>query len=133
MEWPENTQKKLDRQLRFMFDLPRLHRKLLCGLITRQEIAGLFQTYNSIENIILHVTPDTILKQPFTFEEWTRYITLFKENSACDFSFLTDVPVAKAKVLRRKDNVIWDIDYNHNMQERIRKEISKARVTKSVL
>ena len=60
-------------------------------------------------------------------------ITLFKENSACDFSFLTDVPVAKAKVLRRKDNVVWDIDYNHTMQERIRKEISKARVTKSVL
>ena len=80
MEWPENTQKKLDRQLRFMYDLPRLHRKLLCGLITRQEIAGLFQTYNSIENIILHITPDTILKQPFTFEEWTRYITSFKEN-----------------------------------------------------
>ena len=60
-------------------------------------------------------------------------ITLFKENSACDFSFLTDVPVAKAKVLRRKDNVIWDIDYNHAMQERIRKEISKARVAKSAL
>ena len=80
MEWPENTQKKLDRQLRFMSDLPRLHRKLLCGLITRQEIAGLFQTYNSIENIILHITPDTILKQPFTFEQWTIYITSFKEN-----------------------------------------------------
>lgn len=80
MEWPENTQKKLDRQLRFMYDLPRLHRKLLCGLITRQEIAGLFQTYNSIENIILHITPDTILKQPFTFEQWTTYITSFKEN-----------------------------------------------------
>ena len=80
MEWPENTQKKLDRQLRFMCDLPRLHRKLLCGLITCQEISSLFQTYNSIENIILHITPDTILKQPFKFEQWTTYITSFKEN-----------------------------------------------------
>lgn len=60
-------------------------------------------------------------------------ITLFKENVACDFSFLTDVPVAKAKVLRRKENIIWDVDYNFAMQERIRKEISKVRVAKSVL
>ena len=60
-------------------------------------------------------------------------ISMFKENSACDFSFLNDVPVAKAKVLRRKENIIWDVDYNYAMQERIRKEISKARVKKSVL
>ena len=60
-------------------------------------------------------------------------ISLFKENAACDFSFLTDVPVAKAKVLRRKENIVWDVDYNFAMQERIRKEISKARVAKSVL
>jgi hypothetical protein len=57
-------------------------------------------------------------------------ISLFKENSACDFSFLNEMPVAKAKVLRRKDNISWDIDYNFAMQERIRKEISKARVSK---
>ena len=60
-------------------------------------------------------------------------ISMFKENSACDFGFLNDVPVAKAKVLRRKDNISWDLDYNKTMQDRIRKEISKARVTKSVL
>lgn len=54
-------------------------------------------------------------------------ISLFKENQACDFSFLNDQPVAKAKVLRRKDNISWDIDYNFKMQERIRKEIIKAR------
>ncbi|MFA9220807.1 MAG: hypothetical protein ACEQSL_06430 [Sediminibacterium sp.] len=60
-------------------------------------------------------------------------ISLFKENSACDFSFLNEMPVAKAKVLRRKDDISWDIDYNFAMQERIRKEISKARVSKSVL
>lgn len=54
-------------------------------------------------------------------------ISLFKENAACDFSFLNEVPVAKAKVLRRKDNISWDVDYNFKMQERIRKEIIKAR------
>lgn len=60
-------------------------------------------------------------------------ISLFKENSACDFSFLNEMPVAKAKVLRRKDNISWDLDYNKTIQDRIRKEISKARVAKSVL
>jgi len=60
-------------------------------------------------------------------------ISLFKENSACDFGFLAEMPVAKAKVLRRKDNISWDIDYNFKMQERIRKEISKVHKAKSVL
>lgn len=60
-------------------------------------------------------------------------ISLFKENSACDLSFLNEMPVAKAKVLRRKDNISWDLDYNKTIQDRIRKEISKARVAKSVL
>lgn len=60
-------------------------------------------------------------------------ISLFKENSACDFSFLNDLPVAKAKVLRRKDNISWDLDYNKTMQDRIKKEISKIRASRSVL
>lgn len=57
-------------------------------------------------------------------------ISLFKENPACDFSYLDEMPVAKAKVLRRKDNISWDLDYNKIMQDRIRKELSKARVVK---
>lgn len=57
-------------------------------------------------------------------------MSLFKENSSCDFSFLNEMPVAKAKVLRRKDNISWDIDYNKTMQERIRTELRKIRVTK---
>lgn len=60
-------------------------------------------------------------------------ISLFKENSACDFNFLGEMPVAKAKVLRRKDNISWDLDYNKAMQDRIRKEISKIHASRSVL
>lgn len=60
-------------------------------------------------------------------------ISLFRENSACDFSFLNEMPVAKARVLRRKDNISWDLDYNKIMQDRIRKEISKVRKSKSAL
>lgn len=60
-------------------------------------------------------------------------ISLFKENGACDFGFLSEMPVAKAKVLRRKDNISWDLDYNKIMQDRIRNEIKKARVSDRAL
>lgn len=57
-------------------------------------------------------------------------MSLFKENPSCDFGFLNEMPVAKAKVLRRKENITWDIDYNKAMQERIRTELRKIRVAK---
>jgi len=78
--WPEAQIKALERQLRMMYDLPRLHRKLLCGLITPQEIAGLFQTYTAIHNIMLHITKGTLLQQPYTEEDWSTYITVFRHH-----------------------------------------------------
>lgn len=80
MKWPEDKSKTLDRQLRFMYDIPRLHRKVLCGLVTPQEIAGLFQTYNSIQVIIDNVVKNSCLKEPFTKEQWEDYLNVFKEN-----------------------------------------------------
>jgi DNA mismatch repair protein MutS len=80
MYWPEEKVKTLERQLRFMFDLPRLHRKLLCGLITAQEVTGLFQTYSAIQAIIKFVVKDTVLKEPFTEEQWINYMTVFRNN-----------------------------------------------------
>jgi DNA mismatch repair protein MutS len=80
MEWTDQKTKQLEIQLRFMFDLPRLHRKLLCGLITSQEISGLFQTYSAIHNIIISVTPGTLLKEPFSQDEWTKYNTIFQTH-----------------------------------------------------
>jgi DNA mismatch repair protein MutS len=78
--WPETKQKILERQLRFMFDLPRLHRKILCGLITPQEINGLFQTYSAIKIIIQSVSEGTLVTPPFTQDMWTTYISIFQEQ-----------------------------------------------------
>ena len=78
--WSEEKFKILEKQLRFMYDIPRLHRKLLCGLITPQEIAGLFQTYNACEVIMSSVVRDSYLKEPFTELEWDKYMSVFKEN-----------------------------------------------------
>jgi DNA mismatch repair protein MutS len=78
--WPEDKSKMLERQLRFMYDIPRLHRKVLCGLVTPQEVANLFQSYNAIQVIINQVTKNTLLKEPFAHEEWQKYMTVFQAN-----------------------------------------------------
>jgi DNA mismatch repair protein MutS len=80
MGWSEDKTKMLERQLRFMFDLPRLHRKVLCGLVTPQEIAGLFQTYSAMAAIMRHVTAATCLKEPFEQEQWSTYLNVFRAN-----------------------------------------------------
>lgn len=77
LEWTEDKTKIMERQLRFMSDLPRLHRKILCGLITSQEIASLFQTYRAIAVIMQQVTTNTLLKEPFTQTEWSAYQDIF--------------------------------------------------------
>jgi DNA mismatch repair protein MutS len=80
MGWKEDTTKILERQLRFMCDLPRLHRKVLCGLILPQEIAALFQTYTAIQVIMSQVTKNTCLKEPFTIDAWRNYQQVFNAN-----------------------------------------------------
>jgi DNA mismatch repair protein MutS len=80
MIWPEDVKKLLERQLRFMFDLPRLHRKVLCGLVTPSEIAGLFQTYSAMYVIMTQVTKNTMLMESFTQEEWYAYMHVFKTH-----------------------------------------------------
>ena len=78
IQWPEERIKIMERQLRFMSDLPRLHRKILCGFITSQEIASLFQTYHAIFVIMEKVTATTSLKEPFTHEQWASYNKVFQ-------------------------------------------------------
>jgi DNA mismatch repair protein MutS len=80
MNWTEDRIKSLERQLRFMFDLPRLHRKVLCGFITAEEIVGLFQTYAAMEVIMKQVTFDSCLKEPFEESAWQNYQTVFRSN-----------------------------------------------------
>jgi DNA mismatch repair protein MutS len=80
MAWDELRSKTLERQLRFMFDLPRLHRKLLCGLIEPNEIAALFQTYTSIQQIMTTITPGSNLEPPFASSQWDTYMAEFLKH-----------------------------------------------------
>ena len=80
MRFEEETTKILERQLRFMCDLPRLHRKVLCGLVSPPEIAALFQTYSAIQVIMSQVTNNTCLKEPFSIDVWRNYQQVFTAN-----------------------------------------------------
>ena len=80
MRWSDDTTKILERQLRFMCDLPRLHRKVLCGIVLPQEIAALFQTYTAIQVIMSQVTLNTCLKEPFSLAAWRNYQQVFNAN-----------------------------------------------------
>jgi len=78
--WSEEKTKQLILQLRFMYDLPRLHRKILCGMVSTAELAGLFQTYYAMNQVMQHITVDTLLQQPFTMEEWCSYLAVFRHH-----------------------------------------------------
>lgn len=80
MIWTQEKQKQLERQLRFMFDLPRLHRRLLCGLIQPNEIAGLFQTYQAVHTIQTQVTKETSLAAPYSEEQWLTYFQVMETH-----------------------------------------------------
>jgi DNA mismatch repair ATPase MutS len=80
VQWTEEKTKIMERQLRFMSDLPRLHRKVLCGTIVSQEIASLFQTYSAMNVIMTHVTIHTTLKEPCTQEQWKEYNSVFHHH-----------------------------------------------------
>lgn len=75
--WPEARIKMLERQLRFMFDLPRLHRKIRCGTVTSSELAGLFQTYDAIRVLRTEVTSKTSLEAPWSQNEESQYKDIF--------------------------------------------------------
>ena len=74
--WPND---KLEKQLRFISDLPRLHRKIQCGIITPQEINSLFQSYAAIQ-VIMKLTENTSLEMKFSQDKWLQYVNVFRDN-----------------------------------------------------
>jgi DNA mismatch repair ATPase MutS len=111
-----------------MFDLPRLHRKVLCGLISSQEIAGLFQTYSAIQCIMNNITKDTILAEPYSSEQWLKYVEIFRanfteekaQNAGCD---ITAFNTAKYKEIGEKEQ---EIQETLNGFQILRREIAKV-------
>lgn len=75
--WPDSQKKALEKQLRFLFDIPRLHRKVLTATVAQNEFSQLYQSYEAIDKIINEVVKGTQMIQPFTQVEWNTYRTTF--------------------------------------------------------
>ena len=73
MTMPSSTLSAIIRNLRFCFDLPRLHRKVLLGTIGLQEFTSLCQTYEAITQIMGILPADSTLSPIFSKGEWTIY------------------------------------------------------------
>ena len=128
MTWPEEKPRQLERQLRFMFDLPRLHRRLLCGLIAPMELANLFQSYSAMEVIMLQVTQGTPLQAPFSHQEWATYLkvirTHFSEEKAQQAS--ADQTAFSAETYPDIGQKERDIQQLHAALQELRREIAKG-------
>jgi DNA mismatch repair protein MutS len=136
MSWPEEKPKQLERQLRFMFDLPRLHRRLLCGLIAPVELANLFQSYSAIEVIMTQVTQETPLQAPFSLQEWSTYLrvmrTHFSEEKAQQAS--ADQTAFNAETYPDIGQKERDIQALHAELQQLRRDIAKgANITEEAI
>ena len=49
---PDTIRNHIIINLRFMYDLPRLHRKILCGNLSREDVPLLIQSYSAISALI---------------------------------------------------------------------------------
>ena len=79
--WSADQRTFLERQLRSMYDLPRIHRRLLCGWVTPSDISQLFDTYRAMEAIqaTLHLEASPLCP-PYSVEEATAYLVLFRQH-----------------------------------------------------
>jgi DNA mismatch repair protein MutS len=96
--WSPEQRTFLERQLRSMYDLPRIHRRLLCGWVTPSDISHLFDTYRAMEAIVATLcapssssspsSPSSTsstsslcpLRPPYSMEEAIAYLTLFRQH-----------------------------------------------------
>ena len=74
--WPDETRRQAEKQLRFMFDLPRLHRKVLTATVTAAEFSPLAQTYEAIGKLLVGLAGSE-LAAPTSAGSWQAYIAVF--------------------------------------------------------
>ena len=73
---------RLDKNLRFIGDLPRIHRKLQLATTTTQDFVTLSQSYSSIQAILKGWSAEaTVFKPPADLEQrLTDYVALFESH-----------------------------------------------------
>lgn len=76
----DEFREQVERSLRSMYDLPRIHRRLLCGVITPNELSHLFETYSAMDLLHPLFHSNSLLAPSYSIEEWKAYQTLFSSH-----------------------------------------------------
>ena len=98
LDWPPTKAKSLEASLRFIGDLPRLHRKCQLGTLTSQDFVVLGQSYSAVQDLWAlfqdFFKPPTGLQEAFELYRglWTEHIDKNKALNASE-----DVTVFMAK------------------------------------
>lgn len=77
MGLPPETSKAVDTQLRLMFDISRLHRKIMTYSCEAVDILALYQSYETLENLIELVGHT---RTPFCFDAWDDEFQTYKRE-----------------------------------------------------
>lgn len=80
LTWSEEQTVQLERQLRTIYDLPRIHRRLLCGLATASDLYHLFESYRAIGVLHEVLITDPLLSHSYSQEQWTTYLAVFRTH-----------------------------------------------------
>lgn len=75
----ESVRKQITTQLRFIYDLPRLHRKIHCSLLTKDDVPQLIQSYSAISALMeITITNDVLASTNyFDSNNWQLFIETF--------------------------------------------------------
>ena len=81
--WSTDLLSTLQAQLRFCYDIPRLHRKMRMGTLAIAEYAQLYQTYVATETILQTLSielADSKLLPDFTLVEWRDFLAQYTSH-----------------------------------------------------
>jgi len=80
LDWPAEQSNALDKHLRFIGDLPRIHRKLQLASLTVQDFVTLGQSYSSILTILRTWSHTGIFRPPSNLEQTLKDYVVFFES-----------------------------------------------------
>ena len=130
VEWCLNIEpgakKLIERDLKGMYDLPRLHFKIACASITATDILQLFQSYGATYCLIENLA-DTPLACPVQLKDKilaykTHFTQIFDEGKATKKSqgeivgFLTDSAGPLTAAVEREIQEIWSV-WNKSLKD----------------
>jgi len=73
----DSIKNQVETYLRFIYDLPRLHRKIQCGILAKDDVPKLNQSYSAISTLVKILAGIPNLEANFSEKKWTDFIDYF--------------------------------------------------------